>query len=104
MGASLLFLVPAAAGGEQGAVCDVGGGTGPVALILVASPQQVREFAKATRGRILRQGSDTVVFADGRIITSNADSATEHLNALGWGSRRIEVAASFRPRPRRARG
>ncbi|MDJ0849435.1 MAG: hypothetical protein QNK04_13770 [Myxococcota bacterium] len=104
LAALLLVLLPVTGHAEQGAVCDVGGGSGPVSLILVASPQQVRDFAKATRGRIVRQGPDTVVFADGRIITSNAESATGHLNALGWASRRIEVAASFRPRARRARG
>ncbi len=43
----------------------------------------------------------------GRVITADVDAAGEHLNALGWGGRRIDVAVSFpaqRARPRRARG
>ena len=96
----MLMGPPAAA--QAGEACDAGGGPGSVSLILVASPTQVHEFARATRGQILRKGSDTVVFTDGRVITSNASSASAHLNALGWADRRIEVAASFAPRRRRS--
>ena len=71
-GVVLSVLLCSGAAAESGAVCDVGGGSGPVSLILVASPRQVHEFAKATRGQVPRRGADTVVFADGRIITSNA--------------------------------
>lgn len=95
-------LMGSPSGAQAGEACDTGGGPSSVSLILVASPGKVQAFARATRGQILRKGSDTVVFTDGRVITSNASSATEHLNALGWADRRIEVAASFAPRRRRS--
>lgn len=98
--ASILLGSPT--GAQAGEACDAGEGPSSVSLILVASPSKVHEFARATRGQILRKGSNTVVFTDGRVVTSSAASASEHLNALGWADRRIEVAASFAPRRRRS--
>ncbi|RIL04777.1 MAG: hypothetical protein DCC71_12825 [Proteobacteria bacterium] len=46
----------------------------------------------------------TVIFADGRVVTSDVDAATRQLNRLGWGTRRIEIVASFRLRPQQAPG
>jgi len=45
-----------------------------------------------------------VIFRDGRVVTADAGSATQHLNALGWGHRPIEIVASFRMRPMQAPG
>ena len=54
-------LTGSPAGARAGEACDAGGGPSSVSLILVASPSKVHEFARATRGQILRRGSDTVV-------------------------------------------
>ena len=96
--------VPAAAG----EVCESPPSRGPVSLIILASGRKVHELAASVKdARILARDANTVVFDDGRVITADVDAAGEHLNALGWGGRRIDVAVSFpaqRARPRRARG
>jgi hypothetical protein len=90
----LLSLAPAAAG--AGESCEVGQRRGPVFLLILQSNFKVHEFAATVRGaRVVRQDPATVIFSDGRVVTANVDSATQHLNALNWGRRPIEVVASF---------
>jgi hypothetical protein len=67
----------------------------PVLVVLVESPQQVRAAAEGiSRTRPLVSEADTVIFADGRAVTSSLASVSAHLNALGWASRRIEIAGA----------
>jgi hypothetical protein len=71
----------------------------PVSLVILQNGQKVRELAASVRdARVVRRDANTVVFDDGRVITSDVSAAGDHLNALGWGDRRIDVAVSF---PRR---
>jgi hypothetical protein len=98
LGLSLWLAPPAlAAGGMCGAPSE------PVLLVLVERPQQVAGAAAGlSRAMPLVSESDTVIFADGRVVTSDLASASRHLNALGWAERRIEIAgagASTRPPP-----
>jgi hypothetical protein len=47
---------------------------------------------------IARQDASTIIFADGRVVTSDVSAASDHINALGWGSRGIKMVASFSTR------
>jgi hypothetical protein len=70
-----------------------------VSLVVLTSPARVAEFAASLpEVPILRRGPATVVFADGRVVTSDVEAAVEHLNALGWGHRNIEIVASHQAR------
>ena len=88
---------------HAGQVCEVPSGSGPVALIILASGPKVHAYARALKGTVARKDAETVIFHDGRVITADVEAAGRHLNALGWGARRVDVVASFpaaRPRPR----
>ena len=112
--ASLLLLIPLLVIGFSpvpagaGEVCESPPSRGPVSLIILTSGRKVHELAASVKdARIVAKDANTVVFDDGRVITADVDGAGEHLNQLGWGGRRIDVAVSFpakRARPRRARG
>lgn len=94
-----LWLGAAPAARAAGEACDT---SGPVALLIVASPAKVREFAASVRdAAVLGSDATTVVFSDGRVVTSDVTAASRQLNRLGWAGRRIEVVASFRRRARR---
>ena len=103
LGAILLGASPPASAGS-GASCEVGGSGGSVSLYILTSPERVHAFAASVRNVpvvVLRPA--TVVFGDGRVVTSDVEAAGDLLNELGWGQRRIEIAASFGSRraPRR---
>ena len=98
-----LLLAVALGGGDPRAAraqqCD---GGAPVSIIVLASPERVQQYAATLRGvRILRRDAQTVVFADGRVVTANLGAASAHLNAVGWATRRIEIVASFPKRSAR---
>jgi hypothetical protein len=103
------LLLSAAAGAEPDR-CESGPpARGPVSLIILQSGQSVHELAASVgRGaRVLAKDAATIVFDDGRVITADVEGASAHLNRLGWGSRSIQVVASFPSapaRPRRDRG
>jgi hypothetical protein len=104
---ALAVLLPAFAGANE--VCDPGQSRGAVSLMILKSDAQVHVLAKSLARGVPMAARDaaTVVFQDGRVITSDVESAGRVLNALGWGARRIDVVASFgnrRARPARARG
>lgn len=95
------LLVGSAGASSANETCEP---TGPVSLMILQSGQKVRELAKALGGRVVAAGPETVILADGRVITADPEAAGEHLNALGWGARPIRVVVSFpkrRARPRR---
>jgi len=86
-----LAAAPAAA--QTGGMC--GPPLEPVLVVLVDSPQQVKSAAAGiSRTRALVNEADTVIFADGRAVTSSLTSVSAHLNALGWASRKIEIAGA----------
>ena len=67
--------------------------------MILPTPDRVRTYAATVKDTsIASQDAATVVFADGRVVTSDVSKASDHINALGWGSRRIDVVASFRLR------
>jgi len=102
--AQIVFAGPPVARAQAGPTCERVASTGPVSLIILQSAKRVRDLAATVRGaEIVEQDAATVVFSDGRVITSDLASATRHLNALGWGSRSIEVVASFPARSARRR-
>jgi hypothetical protein len=81
--------------------CDVGPALrGPVSILILASAAKVHEFASAVQGaRIVVRENETVIFEDGRVVTASPDSATRHVNALGWGERGVQIVASFPLQP-----
>lgn len=90
------------AGEARGESCDPAAYRGPVSLLIVQSGQKVQAFAASVKDApILARDATTVVFGDGRVVTSDVEKASAHLNQLGWGGRRIDVVASFRARARR---
>ena len=84
---------------HAGKVCEVPSGSGPVALIILASGPKVHAYARTLKGTVARRDAETVIFHDGRVITADIEAAGRHLNDLGWGARGISVVASF-PAPR----
>ena len=98
----LALLVCALVAGEvQAQSCEAAPKkSGPVSLLILDSPQRVEEFAKSVQGaQVAVRDRGTVIFDDGRVVTADVDAATRQLNLLGWGSRAIEVVASFPLRP-----
>ncbi len=93
---------------QAGETCEVRPARGPVSLIILANGQKVQELARSVKdGQVVARDAETVIFADGRVITADVDAAGEHLNQLGWGARRIQISATFparRARPRSAPG
>jgi hypothetical protein len=106
----LLLVVSTAASAQQGEVCErkPAASRGPISLVILASGAKVRELAASVKDTpVVARDANTVIFADGRVITADVASAGEHLNALGWGSRRIDIAVSLpkrRVQPRRSYG
>lgn len=96
-----LTLAGAVPAGATGGMC--GAPEEPVLLVLVASPAEVAGAAEGlSRSPSLVRERDTVIFADGRAVTSDLAAVSRHLNTLGWAERRIEIAgagASRRPPP-----
>ena len=93
-----LAAAPVAA--QEGQTCDAGAVRPAVSLVILASAKKVQELAASVRDvRVLRRDAKTVVFENGRILTADVAAVGEHLNALGWASRRIEVLASFTAAP-----
>jgi hypothetical protein len=72
---------------------------GPVSLLILPSSSRVRSYAATLKGvPIARQDASTIIFADGRVVTSDVSAASDHINALGWGNRSIKMVASFSTR------
>ncbi len=87
-----------AAGAQQ--QCEAGG---PVSIVVVASPERVQRYAADLPGTtVLRRDAETVVLADGRVVTADIAAVGPHLNALGWAGRPIQIVGSFSRRSARA--
>jgi hypothetical protein len=73
--------------------------TGPVAVLVVGSAGAVKSAAAQYAGLpILHRDAETVIFEDGRVITSNVEAVGDYLNELGWSGRELELLGSM---PRR---
>jgi hypothetical protein len=73
-----------------------------VSLVILSSPKKVHELAASIHdATVLKRDAKTVIFSDGRVVTSDVTSASQHINELGWGTRSINVMASFKARSRR---
>jgi hypothetical protein len=102
---ALLLALGSFATARAGQTCEVP--SGPVALVILASGTKVHQYARTLKGTVARRAAHTVIFHDGRVVTSDVEAAGRYLNAIGWGNRSIDVMASFpaqRARPRRSRG
>ena len=100
---ALALALSSFATAHAGEVCEVPPSSGPVALVILASGHKVLAYARTLKGAVALRDAETVIFGDGRVITADVEAAGRHLNALGWGARRVDVVASFpaaRPRPR----
>ena len=97
-----ILLLAGAASGESES-CE-SRPTGPVSLILLQSPKAVHELAAALRGTVRVRDATTVVFEDGRIVSSDVGKVGDHMNALGWSSRSIDMVSSLPARRARPRG
>ena len=104
LAAQLLLSGAPAARAQAGQTCDADRSSAPVLLLILQSSKKVHDFAASVRGaKILKQDQATVIFSDGRVVTSNIEAATRHLNELRWGSRSIQIVASFPTRRSRRR-
>ena len=107
--AFLLALACALASGPAdearaaGAVCE-SKPTGSVMLLILPTQKKVHDYAASlSHIPVVARDKTTVVFQDGRVVTSDVGRAGEHLNALGWATLRLEVVASFGMKPQRRR-
>lgn len=66
--------------------------TGPVAIVLVRSGQAFANAASehASVG-IVYETDDTVIFEDGRVITTHLENVGEHLSLLGWAENSMQI-------------
>jgi len=75
-------------------ICEPG--ASPVMIVVVDSPGRVKSAAalwKATP--IVIEKPETVVFADGRIVTSRLEAVGDQLQSLGWAHREIEIVGGL---------
>jgi len=78
---------------EQAGICEPG--EAPVTIVVVKSASKVRSAAALWESTpVVSQDAETVVFADGRIVTSRLEATGEHLESLGWAHRDIEIVGS----------
>jgi len=85
---------PSAAGSDQVGICDPG--ASPVMIVVVESPQKVKSASALWKTTpIVVQEAETVVFADGRIVTSRLEATGDHLQSLGWTHRKIEIVGGL---------
>ena len=83
-----------AQGSDQVGICEPG--ASPVMIVVVESPRKVQSASalwKATP--IVVQKADTVVFSDGRIVTSQIEETGPLLQSLGWTHRQIEIVGGL---------
>ena len=86
------LLAPAAAWAD-GQMC--GPPTGPVLIVIVDSKARVpRAAAGLSSTRRLVETADTIIYADGRAVTSDLAAVSVHLNKLGWAKREIQIAGA----------
>ncbi|MBW2271866.1 MAG: hypothetical protein JRG96_01240 [Deltaproteobacteria bacterium] len=78
----------------------------PIQMIVVRNAQEVKSSAgNWPDDPTLVREAETVIFSDGLIVTSNVEGTSDHLNDLGWASRRIQflAAAGLKSKSKRLR-
>jgi hypothetical protein len=91
--ALLLTFLSGPAAWASGQMC--GPPAGPVLVVIVESQARVPKAAAGLSAtRRLVDTADTVIYADGRAVTSDLGAISTHLNALGWAERPIEIAGA----------
>jgi hypothetical protein len=92
--ATLAFaLLAASQAWADGQVC--GPPPAPVLLVIVESKARVPKAASGLSStRRLVDTADTVIYADGRAVTSDLVAVSGHLNKLGWAERPIQIAGA----------
>jgi hypothetical protein len=91
IGLSLAGFAPGAA--AEGGMC--GPSPEPVLVVLVESAARVAGAASGiSKTPVVVSTADTIIYADGRAVTSDLASISQHLNALGWAVRPIEIAGA----------
>lgn len=72
----------------------------PVLLVIVESKARVPGAAAGlSKTRRVVETPDTVIYADGRAVTSDLAAISGHLNKLGWAERPIEIAGAGKRLP-----
>lgn len=107
LAAVILFSLTASTRGFAGQSnsCDLASRKGPVSLLILPNNARVRSYAATVKDSpIVSHSATTVVFGDGRVVTSDVTKASRHINDLGWETRPISVVASFNKRMRRPPG
>ena len=88
-----LALLTAAEAWASGGMC--GPPPTPVLVVIVESKARVPSAAAGLSSkRRLVDTADTVIYGDGRAVTSDLAALSGHLNALGWAERPIEIAGA----------
>lgn len=85
---------PDAQGSGQVGICDPA--SSPVMIVVVESPRRVKSASalwKTTPVVVEKPG--TVVFSDGRIVTSQLEATGPLLQSLGWTHRDIEIVGGL---------
>lgn len=81
-------------GSGQVGICDPS--SSPVMIVVVESPKQVKSASAQWKTTpIVVQKPETVVFADGRIVTSRVEAMGDQLQSLGWTHRQIEIVGGL---------
>jgi hypothetical protein len=84
---------PAQGSGQVG-ICEPG--ASPVMIVVVESPRKVQSAsARWKETPVVVQKADTVVFSDGRIVTSQVEETGPLLQSLGWTHRPIEIVGGL---------
>ncbi len=92
-----------------GGQCEAGsGGSGGITVLLVKNPKKVQEY-KASMAKLnnpaIAGDRHTMIFADGRMVTTSLERVGDWVNELGWSSRPISIqTASQWQRPILRRG
>jgi hypothetical protein len=65
-------------------------------IVVVESPRKVKSASARWKDTpIVRQDAETVVFSDGRIVTSQVEATGPLLQSLGWTHRPIEIVGGL---------
>ena len=79
---------------NQVGICDPD--SSPVMIVVVESPKQVKSASAQWKTTpIVVEKPETVVFADGRIVTSRVEAMGDQLQSLGWTHRQIEIVGGL---------
>jgi hypothetical protein len=75
-------------------ICDPS--AAPVMIVVVPSPKKVKSAAELWKATpIVARDPETVVFADGRIVTSRLEGTGDYVQNLGWTHRDIEIVGGL---------